>query len=112
MENRKSGFDERTLVPGQACFPKYWEMFIEQTHLDAYDRRRRSIRICSIFYAKTTGELDHTRGRVGHRRSSLVNVFIRGDVLYSRRPRSFNPEILSRFFLRDINYDARLNRGD
>lgn len=21
---------------GQACFPKYWKLFIEQTHLDEY----------------------------------------------------------------------------
>lgn len=49
MENRKSGFDERTLVPGQACFPKYWELFIEQTHLDAYDRRV-AVRSVSVQY--------------------------------------------------------------
>lgn len=67
IENRKSGgFDER----GHSCrarpvFLNTGKMFIEQTHLDAYDRRRGSrIRVCSIFYAKTTGGTrSHARTR-------------------------------------------------
>jgi len=87
-------------------------MFIEQTHLDAYDwRRDPRIRICLIFYAKTTGRTrSHARTRVGHRRhhfSSLMYSSRRGATSRQRSSRKYYRNS-SRYKLRRESQSLRL----